>query len=61
MFGYDVGISSGVTSIPNFLRKCFPHILAKINERGSGGIRWDHEGKYFWLFYFYDHFLFLHD
>eukprot|EP00897_Mesotaenium_endlicherianum_P010511 jgi/Mesen1/9489/ME000063S08939 len=27
LFGYDIGITGGVTSMPDFLRKFFPHIL----------------------------------
>lgn len=35
MFGYNLGISGGVTGMPSFLNKFFPHILAKINDDGS--------------------------
>ena len=34
MFGYDVGVSGGVTSMPSFLRKFFPVVYEKtlLNE-----------------------------
>ncbi|KAH7522340.1 sugar transport protein 13 [Ziziphus jujuba] len=32
MFGYDVGISGGVTSMPSFLKKFFPVVHRKIQE-----------------------------
>ncbi|ESW15229.1 hypothetical protein PHAVU_007G055500, partial [Phaseolus vulgaris] len=34
MFGYDIGISGGVTSMPSFLQHFFPDVYKKIQEHG---------------------------
>ncbi|KAG4998379.1 hypothetical protein JHK82_029164 [Glycine max] len=34
MFGYDIGISGGVTSMPSFLEKFFPEVYRKIQDHG---------------------------
>ncbi|CAJ1977234.1 unnamed protein product [Sphenostylis stenocarpa] len=34
MFGYDIGISGGVTSMPSFLEHFFPDVYKKIQEHG---------------------------
>ncbi|KAI5349795.1 hypothetical protein L3X38_002684 [Prunus dulcis] len=34
MFGYDVGISGGVTSMPEFLREFFPTVYKKNSQPG---------------------------
>ncbi|XVF38186.1 hypothetical protein REPUB_Repub20aG0078300 [Reevesia pubescens] len=46
MFGYDVGVSGGVTSMPDFLRKFFPAVARKINDPGVNGnyCKYDNQG-----------------
>ncbi|GMY27457.1 sugar transport protein 13 [Fagus crenata] len=46
MFGYDVGISGGVTSMPPFLKKFFPVVYKKTQETGldSNYCKYDNEG-----------------
>ncbi|XP_061338620.1 sugar transport protein 13-like [Gastrolobium bilobum] len=34
MFGYDIGISGGVTSMPSFLQKFFPDVYRRTQEHG---------------------------
>ncbi|XP_017221706.1 sugar transport protein 13 [Daucus carota subsp. sativus] len=34
MFGYDVGVSGGVTAMPDFLKKFFPVVYNRIQEKG---------------------------
>ncbi|XP_030971521.1 sugar transport protein 10-like [Quercus robur] len=36
IFGYDIGISGGVTSMEPFLRKFFPSVYKKMKKAGSG-------------------------
>ncbi|KAK7401288.1 hypothetical protein VNO78_12660 [Psophocarpus tetragonolobus] len=35
MFGYDIGISGGVTSMPSFLQQFFPEVYLKIQNHGA--------------------------
>ncbi|CAN6290204.1 unnamed protein product [Urochloa humidicola] len=45
MFGYDVGISGGVTSMDDFLGKFFPAVLRKKHEdRDSNYCKYDNQG-----------------
>ncbi|KAJ7979455.1 Sugar transport protein [Quillaja saponaria] len=47
MFGYDVGISGGVTSMPSFLKEFFPVVYNKIHEPGlveSNYCKYDNKG-----------------
>ncbi|KAG2542471.1 sugar transport protein MST4 [Panicum virgatum] len=45
MFGYDVGISGGVTSMDDFLGKFFPTVLRKKNEdKDSNYCKYDNHG-----------------
>ncbi|XP_061376493.1 sugar transport protein 13-like [Gastrolobium bilobum] len=47
MFGYDVGVSGGVTSMPPFLKKFFPEVFRKtVEEEGvkSNYCKYDNEG-----------------
>ncbi|KAG2553756.1 sugar transport protein MST4-like [Panicum virgatum] len=45
MFGYDVGISGGVTSMDDFLGKFFPTVLRKKNEdKDSNYCKYDNQG-----------------
>ncbi|XP_020580163.1 sugar transport protein 13 [Phalaenopsis equestris] len=46
MFGYDVGVSGGVTSMNDFLRKFFPKVYRKKNEKGleSNYCKYDNQG-----------------
>ncbi|KAF8673769.1 hypothetical protein HU200_048523 [Digitaria exilis] len=45
MFGYDVGISGGVTSMDDFLGKFFPTVLKKKNEdKESNYCKYDNQG-----------------
>ncbi|KAB2625387.1 sugar transport protein 13-like [Pyrus ussuriensis x Pyrus communis] len=46
MFGYDVGISGGVTSMPEFLRKFFPSVYRKNQQPGleSNYCKYDNQG-----------------
>lgn len=46
MFGYDVGVSGGVTSMNDFLRKFFPKVYRKKNEPGleSNYCKYDNQG-----------------
>lgn len=46
MFGYDVGVSGGVTSMPHFLKKFFPVVYRKTNEPGldSNYCKYDNQG-----------------
>ncbi|KOM26583.1 hypothetical protein LR48_Vigan303s000500 [Vigna angularis] len=47
MFGYDVGVSGGVTSMPPFLKKFFPTVYKKtVQEKGldSNYCKYDNQG-----------------
>ncbi|RXH70543.1 hypothetical protein DVH24_013289 [Malus domestica] len=46
MFGYDVGISGGVTSMPHFQKKFFPVVYRKTQETGleSNYCKYDNQG-----------------
>ncbi|CAB4262967.1 unnamed protein product [Prunus armeniaca] len=46
MFGYDVGISGGVTSMPSFLKQFFPVVYKKTQETGleSNYCKYDNQG-----------------
>ncbi|XVE66012.1 hypothetical protein DITRI_Ditri08aG0047400 [Diplodiscus trichospermus] len=46
MFGYDVGVSGGVTSMPEFLRKFFPVVYRRTNDPGANGnyCKYDNQG-----------------
>ncbi|XBH65071.1 hypothetical protein VPH35_118726 [Triticum aestivum] len=45
MFGYDIGISGGVTSMEDFQREFFPTVLRKSREnKGSNYCRYDSQG-----------------
>ncbi|KAF6135102.1 hypothetical protein GIB67_040413 [Kingdonia uniflora] len=46
MFGYDVGVSGGVTSMPDFLKKFFPVVYRKAKEGGvkSNYCKYDNQG-----------------
>ncbi|KAG5061677.1 hypothetical protein AAZX31_01G224100 [Glycine max] len=47
MFGYDVGVSGGVTSMPPFLKKFFPTVYRKtVEEKGldSNYCKYDNQG-----------------
>ncbi|KAF5738630.1 sugar transport protein 13 [Tripterygium wilfordii] len=46
MFGYDVGISGGVTSMPDFLKKFFPVVYEKTNDPtiNSNYCKYDNQG-----------------
>ncbi|KAJ1423788.1 Sugar/inositol transporter [Sesbania bispinosa] len=47
MFGYDVGVSGGVTSMPPFLKKFFPEVFRKtVEEKGleSNYCKYDNQG-----------------
>ncbi|KAK8556062.1 hypothetical protein V6N13_070132 [Hibiscus sabdariffa] len=46
MFGYDVGVSGGVTSMPDFLKKFFPVVYRKTRNPGSEGnyCKYDNQG-----------------
>ncbi|KAG0489102.1 hypothetical protein HPP92_007759 [Vanilla planifolia] len=46
MFGYDVGVSGGVTSMNDFLKKFFPKVYRKKNETGvdSNYCKYDNQG-----------------
>ncbi|KAA0061701.1 hypothetical protein IC582_009982 [Cucumis melo] len=45
MFGYDVGVSGGVTSMPSFLKKFFPVVHRRIEEGGdSNYCKYDNQG-----------------
>ncbi|KAG8038400.1 hypothetical protein GUJ93_ZPchr0354g33711 [Zizania palustris] len=45
MFGYDVGISGGVTSMDDFLREFFPTVLKKKHEdKESNYCKYDNQG-----------------
>lgn len=46
MFGYDVGVSGGVTSMPDFLEKFFPVVYNKTKEPGINGnyCKYDNQG-----------------
>ncbi|GMI71937.1 SUGAR TRANSPORT PROTEIN 13 [Hibiscus trionum] len=46
MFGYDVGVSGGVTSMPDFLEKFFPVVYRKTRNPGSEGnyCKYDNQG-----------------
>ncbi|KAK7280149.1 hypothetical protein RJT34_25211 [Clitoria ternatea] len=46
MFGYDIGISGGVTSMPSFLKRFFPDVYQKIqahNEDDSNYCKYDNQ------------------
>ncbi|KAM5569352.1 sugar transport protein MST4 [Rosa sericea] len=46
MFGYDIGISGGVTAMPPFLKKFFPVVYKKTQEKGieSNYCKYDNQG-----------------
>lgn len=46
MFGYDVGVSGGVTSMDGFLKKFFPVVYRRTNDEGinSNYCRYDNQG-----------------
>ncbi|EXC17568.1 Sugar transport protein 13 [Morus notabilis] len=46
MFGYDIGISGGVTSMPDFLKKFFPVVYKRTQEKGldSNYCKYDNQG-----------------
>ncbi|XP_030548188.1 sugar transport protein 13-like isoform X2 [Rhodamnia argentea] len=46
MFGYDVGVSGGVTQMPDFLKKFFPVVYRKSNEAGANSnyCKYDSQG-----------------
>ncbi|XP_050219263.1 sugar transport protein 13 [Mercurialis annua] len=46
MFGYDVGVSGGVTSMPNFLQKFFPTVYDKTQDPkiNSNYCKYDNQG-----------------
>ncbi|KAJ9538490.1 hypothetical protein OSB04_031223 [Centaurea solstitialis] len=46
MFGYDVGVSGGVTSMPAFLKKFFPPVYrrSELGERDSNYCKYDNQG-----------------
>ncbi|MQL41484.1 hypothetical protein EI012_26615, partial [Escherichia coli] len=47
MFGYDVGVSGGVTSMPPFLKKFFPAVYRRtVEEKGvnSNYCKYDNQG-----------------
>ncbi|KAF4400253.1 hypothetical protein G4B88_019462 [Cannabis sativa] len=46
MFGYDIGISGSVTSMPDFLKKFFPVVYKRTQEKGldSNYCKYDNEG-----------------
>ena len=45
MFGYDIGVSGGVTSMEDFQREFFPTVLRKRREnKGSNYCRYDNQG-----------------
>ncbi|KAI4345616.1 hypothetical protein L6164_012718 [Bauhinia variegata] len=46
MFGYDIGISGGVTSMPSFLKRFFPEVYRRIEEGTveSNYCKYDNEG-----------------
>ncbi|EFH50568.1 hypothetical protein ARALYDRAFT_489474 [Arabidopsis lyrata subsp. lyrata] len=47
MFGYDVGVSGGVTSMPDFLEKFFPVVYRKVQagtEKDSNYCKYDNQG-----------------
>ncbi|KAK3190021.1 hypothetical protein Dsin_029582 [Dipteronia sinensis] len=45
MFGYDVGVSGGVTAMPDFLKKFFPVVYRKtLNPDDSNYCKYDNQG-----------------
>ncbi|KAK9182569.1 hypothetical protein WN944_025714 [Citrus x changshan-huyou] len=45
MFGYDVGVSGGVTSMPHFLKKFFPVVYRRtLREDDSNYCKYDNQG-----------------
>ncbi|KAL0388623.1 UNVERIFIED_CONTAM: Sugar transport protein 13 [Sesamum radiatum] len=46
MFGYDVGVSGGVTSMPDFLKKFFPVVYRRTQDKGldSNYCKYDNQG-----------------
>ncbi|CAI9778904.1 unnamed protein product [Fraxinus pennsylvanica] len=46
MFGYDVGVSGGVTSMPDFLEKFFPVVYRRTRDEGinSNYCKYDNQG-----------------
>ncbi|GKV42763.1 hypothetical protein SLEP1_g50137 [Rubroshorea leprosula] len=45
MFGYDVGVSGGVTSMPDFLEKFFPVVYRNTQEKKDGNYcKYDNQG-----------------
>ncbi|KAI4311276.1 hypothetical protein MLD38_036182 [Melastoma candidum] len=46
MFGYDVGVSGGVTSMPHFLKKFFPVVYRRTQQRNldSNYCKYDNQG-----------------
>ncbi|CAL0300754.1 unnamed protein product [Lupinus luteus] len=50
MFGYDIGISGGVTSMPSFLQKFFPEVYKKTQEHGIESNYCKYDNQYLQLF-----------
>ncbi|CAM0904961.1 unnamed protein product [Alopecurus aequalis] len=45
MFGYDIGVSGGVSSMEDFLREFFPTVLRKVHEnKGSNYCKFNNQG-----------------
>ncbi|KAK4405711.1 Sugar transport protein 13 [Sesamum angolense] len=46
MFGYDVGVSGGVTAMPDFLKKFFPVVYRRTQDKGldSNYCKYDNQG-----------------
>ncbi|OIV90522.1 hypothetical protein TanjilG_32399 [Lupinus angustifolius] len=50
MFGYDIGISGGVTSMPSFLQKFFPEVYKKTLVHGIESNYCKYDNQYLQLF-----------
>ncbi|CAL0320431.1 unnamed protein product [Lupinus luteus] len=50
MFGYDIGISGGVTSMPSFLKKFFPETYKRTQEHGIESNYCKYDNQYLQLF-----------
>ncbi|KAA8527583.1 hypothetical protein F0562_034702 [Nyssa sinensis] len=52
MFGYDVGVSGGVTSMDDFLKKFFPVVYRRTQEPGinSNYCKYDNQGLQLFTF-----------
>ncbi|KAH7388080.1 hypothetical protein KP509_16G056500 [Ceratopteris richardii] len=50
MFGYDVGVSGGVTSMDEFLAKFFPSVLKKKQASNSSSVYCDYDSQTLQLF-----------